>query len=144
MWLGSHMPNSIKFWSPHSPIIQIQSNLAQIVSLIFNSNSIPNFEKLQWGNLFLIKLSTCPYFIWKLSSIRRPSSNRIHSNQFEKHLINSEPTLCVWAGPLTASHVPAPRCMALVALAPTADHHGSIPSLLCAGPHCHSATPRLC
>jgi hypothetical protein len=48
---------------PKAPRIQIESNLAQIGSLIFNSNSSLNFEKLQWGNLFLIQFPTRPYFI---------------------------------------------------------------------------------
>jgi hypothetical protein len=41
------LPNSTKFGSFQVPRNQIHSVLAQIGSLIFNSNSIPNFEKFQ-------------------------------------------------------------------------------------------------
>jgi hypothetical protein len=98
----------IKFRSFRVPRIQIQLNLAQICFLNFNSNSVLNFEKLQWGMLLLIQFPTIPYFILNCSSNIRPSFDRIHSNRFQKHLINSEPTLCVRAGPPAASPVPAP------------------------------------
>jgi hypothetical protein len=45
------------------PRIQIQLNLAQIGSLISNSNTILNFEKLQWKKLFLIQFPANTYFI---------------------------------------------------------------------------------
>jgi hypothetical protein len=86
MWPGSYMSNSNKFWSFQFPRIQIQSNFAQIASPIFNSNNSLNFEKLQWENLFLIRFSTRPYFIWKLMCKGRQPFDQINVNQFEKYL----------------------------------------------------------
>jgi hypothetical protein len=68
MWLESYMSNSIKFQSFLVPRIQNELNLTQFGSLNFNSNSVLNFEKLQWGNLFPISIPTHPYFIWKIST----------------------------------------------------------------------------
>jgi hypothetical protein len=70
MWLGSYMSNSNKIQSFLVPRIQNPSNLTQFGSLNFNWNYVPNFEKLQWENLFLISIHTHPYFIWKILSTK--------------------------------------------------------------------------
>jgi hypothetical protein len=49
------MSSFIKFWSFQVHKTQNQSNLTQFGSLNCNSNSILDFEKLQWGNLFLFQ-----------------------------------------------------------------------------------------
>jgi hypothetical protein len=85
------MSHSIKFWSFQVPRIQNQWNLTQFGSLKFNSNSILNSEKLLWGSLFLIILSTCTYFIWKILCEGRQPLDGINITKFGKYLKNINP-----------------------------------------------------
>jgi hypothetical protein len=93
MWLGSYHSNSIKIQSFLFPRIQNQPNLTQFVSLTFNSNSVPNFEKLQWGNLFLISIPTRLHFIWNFLSSTWLLLTGSNSNPFEKYLKNKKGTV---------------------------------------------------
>jgi hypothetical protein len=49
--------------------------------------------------LFLIQLSTIPYFIWNFSSNRRPSFDSFKFELVRKSLINCKTTLCIMGRP---------------------------------------------
>jgi hypothetical protein len=92
-------PNIINSQGPN----QILLNFLQIQhlerSMIFNSNSIPNFEMFQSRKLFLIYFPSNPCFIWNFLSKGRPFFDRIDLIPFEKFLNKSTRILFLWAGP---------------------------------------------
>jgi hypothetical protein len=78
---GDPCSNSINSQKVHSNCIKFHWISIPRTPLNSKSNSILNFEKIQWGKLFLISFPTISYFISKILSLEKSYLDRIKFEQ---------------------------------------------------------------